>query len=64
MCWIVFILIQQYLRFGRRIVEEVGEDNNEIISFPKGTIPRGYVDGNHNTVKDNFYNKGVHQYER
>ena len=47
------ILIQQYLRFGRRVVEELEEDDIEIISFPKNEMPKGYIDSLHNTIKKN-----------
>lgn len=48
------ILIQQYLRFGRRVVEEFEEDDNEIISFPKGEMPKGYIHSLHNTINQNW----------
>jgi hypothetical protein len=48
------ILIQQYLRFGRRVVEKSEEDDNQIISFPKGEMPKGYIHSLHNTIKQNW----------
>ena len=53
------ILIQQYLRFGRRVVEEFDEDDNEIISFPKDEMPKGYIDSLHNTIKKNWNNNAI-----
>jgi len=50
------VLIQDYLRFGRRVVEEPDEDNNEIISFPKDEMPKGYIDSLYNTITKNWNN--------
>ena len=55
------VLIQQYLRFGRRIIEKQTDD--EIISFPDGKMPIGHVDPNYNTIKKNQKKKNYTKYQ-
>lgn len=55
------ILIQQYLRFGRRVVEKPNIDDNEIISFPQNSMPKGFLDVNYNTIQQNEGDNSVYE---